>query len=284
MPNIHRTNRQFPGGAQIGAIDENIPSTAGSPVTNLSTDLDFYLPNPADPAHPLHYRFLFWNICGTISNDPHHGNGTVPSSDTVATAWYVPVGNGDGGAAIVTYAFWLEHDSVVTDTPIQSVTPAAAWAGGNNTVVSSTAGSGPRVITARDTVASITNANFDHWFPLGAGNATDAVLTVAQGGSTWALALYQHHDRSGFRPPRTDKKTKPGPIDIGDKGPIDRSRMADVLKKAQSHSSDRMTEVLKKDPSAISDNDLRAVAVELKANINRQQAALDVVNAKLEKK
>jgi len=284
MPNIHRTNRQFPGGAQIGAIDENIPSTAGSPVTNLSTDLDFYLPNPADPAHPLHYRFLFWNICGTISNDPHHGNGTVPSSDTVATAWYVPVGNGDGGAAIVTYAFWLEHDSVVTDTPIQSVTPAAAWAGGNNTVVSSTAGSGPRVITARDTVASITNANFDHWFPLGAGNATDAVLTVAQGGSTWALALYQHHDRSGFRPPRTDKKTKPGPIQIFDSGPIDRSRMVDVLKNAQKHSTDRMLQLLNKDQSSISHDDLRAVAVELTTNINRMQSAVDLINARLKGK
>ncbi len=283
MPNIHRTNRQFPGGAQIGATNENIPSTAGLPVNNLSTDLDFFLPNPADPAHPLHYRFLFWNVCGTISNDAHHGSGTVPSSDTVATAWYVPVGPGDGGAAIVTYAFWVEHDAVVSDTPILSVNPAAAWSGGNNTVVSSTAGTGPRAITARDTVASITNANFDHWFPLGAGNATDAVLTVLQGGSTWALALYQHHDGGGARKP--DKTTKPGPIQIPDPGPLDRSRMIDVLKKAQAQSStDRLAQVLKKDQSSISDDDLRAVAVEMKANINRQQAALDLVNANLAKK
>jgi len=282
MPNIHRTNRQFPDGAQIGAIDEIIPSTAGSPVNNLSTDLDFYLPNPADPAKPLHYHFLFWNVCGTISNDPHHGNGTVPPGDTVATAWYVPVHDGDGGAGIVTYAFWVEHDSVVSDTPIQSVTPAAAWAGGNNTVVSSTAGSGQRRITARDTVASITNANCEHWFLLGAGNAPDKVLTVDQGGSTWALALYQHHDRG--RIPTSDKQTKPGPIQIFDSGPIDRSRMVDVMKNAQKHSTDRMLQLLNKDQSSISHDDLHAAAVELTTNINRMQSAVDLINARLKGK
>lgn len=285
MPNIHRTNRQFPDGAQIGAIDENIPATAGSPTT-FSTDLDFFLPNPGDPAHPLHYRFLFWNVCGTIGNDVHHGNGTVPPSDTVATAWYVPVGTGDGGAAIVTYAFWVEHDSVVSDTPIQSVNPAAAWAGGNNTVVSSTAGSGARVITARNTVPLITNANFDHWFPLGTGSAAAAVLTVAQGASTWALALYQHHDGGGVRKPGGGGVTTvPGPISLVDPSPLDRSRLADILTKAQTHpATDRFTQVLKKEHSSISADDLRGVAVELKASINRLQSAIELINTRLEGK
>jgi len=308
MPNIHRTNRQFPGGAQIGAIDENIPSTAGSPVSNLSTDPDFFLPNTADPAHPLHYRFLFWNVCGTISSDVHHGNGTVPSSDTVATAWYVPVGNGDGVAFIVTYAFWVEHDSVVSDTPIQSVNPAAAWTGGNNTVVSSTVGSGPRVITARDTVPSITNANFDSWFLLGGGTASTSVLIVDQGGSTSALALYKHHDGGRIpNPADRDKTTKPGSITmadpslidrskleilpghilIADPSPIDRSRLVDILTQTQSQTHpavDRLTQVLKKEQSSISTEDLRGVAAELKANINRMQSAVDLINAGLKGK
>jgi|GEM_PF-2754353 len=284
MPNIHRTNRQFPDGAQIGATDENIPGTAGSPAT-FSTDVDFFLPNPGDPAHPLHYRFLFWNVCGTIGNDAHHGNGTVPSTDTVATAWYVPVGVGDGGAAIATFAFWVEHDRVVPDTPIQSVNPAAAWAGGNNTVVSSTAGSGPRMITAKNSVPTATNATFDHWFPLGAGSASAAVLTVAEGGSTWALALYQHHDSGGFRPGKNDPTTKPGPISKFDPSPIDRTRLIDILTKAQTHpAADRLTQVLKKEQSSISADDLRGVAVELKANINRLQSAVELINAKLEGK
>ena len=287
MPTITRSNREFPGGAVIGASSSSITGvTAGSP-QDFSTDMDYFLPDPAHPDTPFHYRFLFWNVCGTIGSNAAHGTGTMPAGNTVATAWYVRVGGGNG-EGITTWAFWVEHDSVVSDTPIASVNPAAAWAGGNATTVSVSAGSGPRIITARNTVPSITNASFLNWFPFGAGTPAATTLTVDHGVSTSALALYKHQDLGSPRKPGgNDPTTKPGPISRFDPSPMDRTRLLEMLaavKKETHPVSDRFTATLKNEKANVSADDLRGLQVELKANLNRMQSAIEFINAKLEGK
>lgn len=276
----------FPKGTKLGDNDDSVPWSSGS--STFNADPDLFLPaNPADPASQLlHYKFLFWNVFGTLTTNSKEVSGTPSGTNKDATAWYGLVGGGDGkgGEGIITYAFSPEQDTVVDDTPIASVKPTEAWKSGNT--VSPSAGDGSRAITALDSVPHLLSSVFKNWFPLGPGapEKNDShTLDVDHGVSTSALALYKSHVDvvRGGTPPSTnpDKTTKPGPISI------DRTKLIDILAQAQTHpASDRLTQVLKKEQTPVMADDLRGVAVELKANIKRLQAAIDLINAKLEGK
>src|SRR5579863_2262569 len=136
MAHLSFKYRQFPSGNQLENLGDFVVSPGS--LINVTAPATLILPDPMHPpSGELHYAFLFWNIVGGIVTTAS-ASGTAPSSDSFATAWYIPTGPGNGGAGVATFAFSDGGDQVVNATPIASVTPAAAWAGGNATGVSTT--------------------------------------------------------------------------------------------------------------------------------------------------
>ncbi len=109
--------------------------------TNVITSCD----NATATSYPG-YDFLFWNNQGTIvwtsAVDICPGSG-----NTVATAWYLPTGGGNGpcppaGCSLTTWAYSIDHNLIIgpyagAGTPIALVTPNSpvAWPGAPSTSV-----------------------------------------------------------------------------------------------------------------------------------------------------
>jgi hypothetical protein len=287
MPQITRTNREFAGGGQIGSFIETFSVSTGDPLS-FTAEQDIYIADPMNPGSTIHFSFLFWNLVGIISSGTS-ASGTAPSANSVATAWYVRVGTNGNGNAISTWAFWSEQDQVVSDTPIQSVTPPSAWAGGNATAVSPSAGSGARVITARNTVPLIVDADFDHWLVFGSGTSASAVLTVPQNTSTWGIAVYMHHDAGRVPPLKIyvelesilQKLLRLG----GDPSPEDLTRvMKQVVQQGLEHpSSDLLTKTLA-EIDQLDQAQLKSASIEVRARINRLEAARKMIESALKDK
>jgi hypothetical protein len=201
MPHLIRTNRQFPNRSQIGSLYEDLVVAASSPIGPVTADQVVALPDPLNPGQFLQYGFLFWNVGGAVSTGLT-ATGTMPAGDSVLTAWYAAIGGGGGGAGVTTYAFSVGQDVVVADTPIAAVTPAAAWAGGNATAVSTTAAAGPVTISARNAVPGAPGESFDEWFQYGTGTPAGIQLTVPNGGASLAIASYAVPEILDFRIPR----------------------------------------------------------------------------------
>jgi hypothetical protein len=286
MPHIIRTNREFPSHMQIGSFLEDLSVTAGDPLA-FTADQDIYIADSMNPGSTIHFSFLFWNLAGAISNG-NAATGSAPSSDSIATAWYVRVGGGNG-PGIQTWSFWSEQDQVIGDTPIASVMPAAAWAGGNATAVSATAGSGPRVITARNSVPAATGATFDHWLVFGSGSAVNKELTVPQNTSTWGIADYRHQDSVPIRPIQIyaelssilEKLIRLG----GDPSPEDLAR---VMKKVaqqgiEQPGADALTKTLQ-EIDTLDQTQIKTAFVEVQARITRLEAARRMLESALKNK
>ena len=142
------------------------------------------LPGP-DPANPSsHYVFLFWNVPGhpLIKENPLDVNAPRGSH---LTAWYGLT----GGHGIRALAFSDSKNKVLAETPITSVDPAAAWAGGNSKEVSNQT---QVVITAKGSIAGDTGEVFDGWLQFGSG-IVSGPLTVPAGGDCYAFASYRNH-------------------------------------------------------------------------------------------
>jgi hypothetical protein len=283
MPQRTRTNRLFPTGTKIGALFEKFPMTAGS-LASETAEQSFKLPDPAHPGQDFNYAFLFWNIAGNVSTNPIESY-TVPTTDYVATAWYVQVGGGDG-TGLTTWAFSSQHDIVESDTPIQSVTPAGAWAGLNATFISTTVGLGPVVVTAHASIPSAPGENFYNWFPLsGVGTPAGNQLTVPNGSSAWALAVYAVPE--GVRLPNIvlvdELQAILGRIlvNVGDPAPRDLSRITQELtKNVAAGPDDELSKVLANIDKA-SKADIRAALVEVQTRARRLDAAQKLLDTAL---
>jgi hypothetical protein len=134
------------------------------------------------------YDFMFWNIDATPYSTEEVSFQTLCTSASTATAWFLELGTGGGPAAISTWAFSLNHNSVIANTtPIQSVTNGT-WAGGSSTVVDTT-GTAPITITALPKIAGY--GRFMDWQlvpdgPLESGST----LNFKPGSSAWEIAFY----------------------------------------------------------------------------------------------
>ncbi len=121
------TYQPFPSGA---AFDTNTISSCDAATANSYAG----------------YDFLFWDNQGTIV---WTSSVTIcpGSGNTVATAWYLPTGGGNGpcppaGCSLTTWAFSIDHNLVIgpyagAGTPIALVTPNSpvAWTGAPSTSV-----------------------------------------------------------------------------------------------------------------------------------------------------
>jgi len=282
MPTLVRSNRLFPNHAQIGSFSETIPVVAGSTVSFTADQLLVV----ADLMHPgqfLQYSFLFWNAIGNL------GSGlsttmTIPDGDSVATAWYQQVSTSTTpGFGVSTYAFSNELDLVLPVTPIASVTPASAWAGGNATNVATTSAV---QITAKNSVAGTPPGGaFDQWFQFGNGVPAGSVLSVPSKGSSLAIASYRVPEKPDLKYPgiaqlvdALDNVIKR--IDPSDPAPIDLARLVGQIRTqlaAQQVGSDELTQIVAQ-IDRMDTTQMRGALVELQSKTRRIDAATKLLN------
>lgn len=289
MPYRVRTNRLFPNHGQIGTLFEDTVLTPNTPATETAEQY-LSIPDPANPGQFFNYAFLFWNIAGSVSTGLTK-TYTVPATDYVATAWYVQVGGGGGGGTGLTvWAFSSKLDLVPTDTPIQSVTPSAAWAGGNTTFVSTTVGKNPVVVTARNTVAGAPGESFANWFPLGVGSPAGNQLTVPNGAASWALAVYAVQQGPKPKIPQIELMDELQSIlgrileNVGDPAPIDLARIThELTKSVVTGAEDELSKVLANIETA-SKEDVRAALVQVQTRVRRLEGAQKLLDAALKER
>lgn len=281
MPTLVRSNRLFPSHAQIGSFTETIPVTAGSSVT-FTADQFLVVADPMHPGQFITYSFLFWNAIGNL------GAGltttmTIPTTDSLATAWYLQVGGGGNGFGVSTWAFSNELDIVVAETPIQSVTPASAWAGGNATSVATNSAV---QITSKNTVAGTpSGANFDQWFQFGSGSPAGHVLSVPAKGSSFAIASYRVPDKPDLKfhgilelVNALDNVIKR--IDPSDPAPIDLARLVGQIRTqlaTQQIGADDLTQIVSQ-VDRMSVPELKASLTDLQSKTRRIDAATKLLN------
>jgi len=280
MPTLVRSNRLFPTHAQIGSFIETIPVTTGSSIT-FTADQYLVVPDAMNPGQFLQYSFLFWNAVGNL------GSGltttlTVPATDAVATAWYLQIGGG-GTPQVVTFAFSNELDIVVPETPIASVVPTSAWAGGNATNVAT---SQAVQITAKSSVAGTPpGASFDSWFQFGSGTPSGNALSVPAGGGSYAIASYRVPEQPGFKVPRIPELVEAierviRRIDPSDPAPIDLARLVGQIRTqlaAQQVGADELTQIVSQ-IDRMNATELKSALTDLQSKTRRIEAATRLVN------
>ncbi len=207
----------------------------------------------------------------------------MPTTDAVATAWYLQMGGGGGGFGVSTFAFSNELDVVLPATPIASVTPAGAWAGGNATTVATNAAV---QIIAKNTVAGTpAGANFADWFEFGSGTPSGNQLSVPAQGSSLAIATYRV-------PEKPDGKFKGifelvnaldnviKRIDPSDPAPIDMARLVGEIRTqltSQQVGVDELTTIVSQ-IDRMDQSQLKSALTELQSKTRRLDAATKLVN------
>jgi len=185
-PTMIVTARAFPGGSSLpNTFSGTFPLTAGAQVT-LSAPPQLFGSGTPQAA----YGFLFWNSSTDVLTTPAI-SFTAPSDTSTfhVTAWYVPEGgSGGGGSGVQTYAFSLNQDQVISNTPIASVTPSSAWSGPPSSTVSTTTSPSAVGITAKPLISGY--GLFRKWLQFGNGSIANTVLSVPSGGSSFAIAFF----------------------------------------------------------------------------------------------
>lgn len=181
-PTITLASRSFPSGNVIPSqLTGTLHPQPGAPQTLTAPDLS---PN---------YAFLFWNLTTDVQTTPSVTfNAPTDSSSILVTAWYVAVSPCTqpclSGTGVSTYAFSLNNDAVIPATPIASVTPAGAWAGGTATSVSTTTSQTSVAISARTSIGG--DGLFHNWLNFGSGSVASSTLTVPYQGASTAVAFF----------------------------------------------------------------------------------------------
>ena len=172
----------------------------GTPVTNF----------PAPP-NLMQYSFAFWNATDGVnalqnypSTSPFLNVPSMPPGVVHATAWYaLPPGPGGppGGPGLRGRTFDVDLNNFRKETPIQSVNPAAAWAGPNNHTASTA--NGDVTVSAKGKLiypAPVQNQPpgqpdkfFKHWQKI-VGNVDIAAANAStkKGESALAVAFFGH--------------------------------------------------------------------------------------------
>lgn len=289
MPNFTRRTRLLFGGTDI-IPPETFTLTPNSSLS-LSASPIILVANPSPPPPNNQFCFMFWNVNGAVYSTAATSIASVGTGDFAGSAWYRncnPGGSG-GPASIQTAAFSVTQDLFLSETPIQSVTPAGAWAGGNNTGVNPAAGA--VTITAKDEIGG---EEFGGWLIFGAGAAGGGTnLNVPQNGSTLAIAHYT-------RPTRTQPTLE---IEIfefiervrwrheGDPSPLDLLRITERFTRRQQQQQPAPPQTPQADDLSdlagrigrMSADDLRMTIADLQARGGRVDAARKMAEATLKK-
>ena len=188
MPTMNQSYRIFPNGSPVpGMPSSSVPLVGGSPTTLNVPDV---ISEPGGS-----YTFIFWNVNATLY-PPQPAGATPNSQQTVmfdppsddstfdATAWYI-LGGGGGGGGVV-YAFSLNQDKELSNSPIGTIIPASAQTGPNT--FSTTTSPDPVVVTAPAVIVGY--GRFNQWLPLFEPQVSDPVLTVHANGAVVAIAFY----------------------------------------------------------------------------------------------
>ena len=216
------------------------------------------IPDPSNPGSYLNFVFLFWNISGA-SNAGIHSTDSVSiqigTKDVSATAWYVQAGGGGPAwTGVYTYAFSEGQDKFLTDIPIASVTPSAAWTPGNNKVEtdSQIAPSGVDIFAD----SSIGGEAFDLWLTFSGGTVTGNKLHADADTAIWAaIANYGQQDDGiipGFFVDVVEEmqEIRNKMVLVADPGPDDLWRIQKLLDKIQVEETmgheDQLTDVVSK--------------------------------------
>jgi len=187
--------RVFPSGTQVPNTTSGVfRLTDGAPQT-LAAPLNITEPEPGKPAA---FAFVFWvadfqvfpvQTSGGVPDPQQTINFDAPKDQAFdATAWYLPIGPGGGGGTGVTaWAFSVNQDKVLPNSPFASVSPASAQQSANT--VSTTTSNQPVIMTAAALIEGF--GRFNSWLQLGGnGTVNDSILTVPAGGASEAVAFY----------------------------------------------------------------------------------------------
>jgi len=175
----------FPTGTQVpGTSAATLQLSDGSPQTvSAQLTVDGYL-------------FIFWDVnlhiyptqySGGIADLQQVVDFTAPSEESFyATSWYLAEG-GDGGSGVTAWAFSLNDNKAVPNSPLASVSPAGAQEGPNT--VSTTTSDQAVIITAPRVLTGY--GLFSQWLQIsGNGTVNGQTLTVPAGGASLAVAFY----------------------------------------------------------------------------------------------
>ncbi len=157
-----------------------IPNSPGGNFQPGSATLEA---QPTIDGSPYKYGFLFWNAPGIAPTTNKKVQFYAPSGSE-ATAWYA----GEfGDPGILVSAFSDGGNHVLAETPIKSVSPAAAWSGNGGSVSNAT----EAVITAKNSLSSDPGETFEEWLQFGDGTISGPTLTVPAGKTCLAFATYK---------------------------------------------------------------------------------------------
>jgi hypothetical protein len=198
---VPRRRRIGGGGTMIGIVQ---PTTNPDPdpvchVQGVEASVLVHYPKPESEAQPA--NFAFWSITGSADGEytvrpknPEKGIDVNldPAKNMTATAWYMFAGgSGNGGPSeLETDAFLVDREEFVEPTPIESVTPTAAWDPSDVREFVFTAE--PSKVEALDSVVD-PSESFEQWYSI-EGEAEPGPgrdLNVPKGDSGIAVATYR---------------------------------------------------------------------------------------------
>jgi hypothetical protein len=176
----------LPGGTQVpGTPAATLQLSDDSPETvSAQLSIDGYL-------------FAFWDVnlriyptqySGGVADLQQTVDFTAPSGESFyATSWYLAEGGGGGGSGVTAWAFSLNGNDVVPNSPLSSVSPPGAQEGPNT--VSTTTSDQAVIITAPSKITGY--GRFSQWLQIsGNGTINGQSLTVPAGGASLAVAFY----------------------------------------------------------------------------------------------
>lgn len=253
MPILTVQNKKFTSG-------DSLPGGHTAPVMGgaiaLESAAPLAIPNPSNPGEYLNFVFLFWNISGA-SNSGIESNANISiqigTKDVTATAWYVQAGGpGPAWTGVYTYAFSESQDKFLTDIPIASVTPAAAWTPGNNKVETDAQVAPAGVDIYADN--NIGGEPFDLWLTFSGGTVTGSKLHADTNAAIWA-AIAHYGQQEGVIIPgaflevmEEMQEIRNKLLLVADPGPDDLWRIQKLLDKAQLEETmgpeDQLTQVV----------------------------------------
>ena len=151
-------------------------------------------------------QMIFWSVTdGTNGQIFPAGPLTQPVGDNplTITAWYLPVGGGNGGeTAIIDDAFSAAKGDFIDDTFV-TVTSDPSLTNQANVVGIVPTGSA-QTLQAAGSVTS-TSEPFSKWLSYGAGTASGDTVNVPKGAVGVAIAVYQRSDVHLNLPNRNDR-------------------------------------------------------------------------------
>jgi hypothetical protein len=169
----------------------------------LGAPKEILVQDPANPAKPKTYTFLFWVVPGPpLANSWIASGGPTTNTEVVfkvppggahTSAWYQLVGPGcppsPAPCEQMSYvsAFSEDEDEPMAGTPITSVIPSGLWNPNQTSNYVSESNTNPVVITAKP---SMENKKFHLWLPLSTMPISGNALTVPVQQTTAAIAFY----------------------------------------------------------------------------------------------